>query len=348
MNLLPFEILALDLHNTLYDEVMEYGLALEAGVKIWQKALLEKHIICDAETLYEELAVAHAFLKNDWDDRVWQHLPSLQQAEFSPDEFAIIEQESIAARSHASYRLTTDTVYDEVVETLQHFHTKGVRIYIVTEAVANIAVQAVKWLGLTGIITGIYTYPSHIKPEISAAMYQKNFPLDAEGNHLKKPNAKLLAQIVLDDAIKQHLIPEKVAFDEVFEVAKDDSMSLDEFPASHPIQQDVTQQIMLKDSPYQQVLNHAISTMLYVGDSKFKDGVMARNIGVKFAHAEYGKTVKAGEEALFAKSRAILYQATGWDKSTLQLTQEAGKAAKIQALQPNMLLKNSLGVLKYC
>ena len=81
--------------------------------------------------------------------------------------------------------------------------------------------------------------------------------------------------------------------------------------------------------------------MLFVGDSKFKDGTMAKAAGVKFAWAAYGKKIPAGQEANFERSKEILYAVTGWDKEVLKLTQEASRSKEIDELQPDYILENN-------
>src|SRR5262249_5953833 len=145
----------------------------------------------------------------------------------------------------------------------------------------------------------------------------------------------LLAAVVLDDARRSGKIPQGVAFEDLFETPGDQSLALPEFPPVAAIQKDIMTRIILKPGPYRTVLQETLDAMLYVGDSKFKDGFLARNAGVKFGFAAYGKKIKSGNEALFKKSQEILYAVTGWDKETLRLTQEAGKSATVNALQPD-------------
>ncbi|MEI7669261.1 MAG: HAD family hydrolase [Pseudomonadota bacterium] len=337
-----FEILILDLHNTIYDEVMEYGLALEAAVDVWINALKAKNIIVSHDEIYAELATAHRLIGSDWDNEVWRYLPILKNAGFLQEEFEQNLIKAIDARLKTSHKLTLQGVYDNVVDSLKKFKNAGKRIYIVTEAVSDIAMQALKWLDLTDVVSGVYTYPSKNPPQELANIYQKTFPLGNDGKHLKKPSPILLAQVIIDYAKNQQKIPHNIELEEIFDFVKDESLALSEFDKSSPIQEEITQKLLLKNSEYKQEIQNIMDNIIYVGDSKFKDGIMSRNAGVKFAFAAYGKKITKGSEAEFARSKDILYKATGWDKEIMRLTQEASGAKAINNLIPDFYLENGL------
>lgn len=305
-----FSILALDFHNTIYDEVMEYGLAIDAAISVLERVGKFKR-----ETLYQELSEAHRRLGSDWDENVWQQLPSLRDI---PQEKI---GEAIRVRQKKSRKLTLRGVYDGAIATLQHLKQNGVRLYIITEAAADAGMRGLSWLGLGGIIDGVYSYPSREPPLAVSGTYHRVFPAGAHG-HLQKPDPLLLAAVVLDHAKEMKHVPASVALGDVF--AQDET------------------RLVLKESPHKNVLQQTLDEMLFVGDSKFKDGFLARNAGVKFGLAAYGKRVRAGEEENFKKSRDILYAVTGWDKETLRLTQEASRSEAVQALQPDFIFEESL------
>jgi phosphoglycolate phosphatase-like HAD superfamily hydrolase len=307
-----FSILAFDLHNTIYDEVMEYGLAIDEAIEICCKAAR-----VDRETLYRELSAAHRKLGSDWDESVWQQLPCLKN--ISPEVIA----KAIKARQEKSRQLTVDSVYAGVIETLKRLKQDGVRLYMVTEAAADAAMRAVSWLGLDGVIDGVYSYPSREPPLALPGTYHRIFPDGPDKSHLKKPNPLLLAAVALDDAKKTKNIPQPVELQDVFGLTRDEKL-------------------LLKEGPYKDTLQKTLDSMLFVGDSKFRDGFLARNAGVKFAFAAYGKKIKPGEEETFKKSRDILYAVTGWDKETLRLTQEAERSQAVLTLQPDFIFEESL------
>ncbi len=275
------KIIVLDLHNTIYDEVMEYGLAIDEAIKC---------LPATREVIYDELSKGHAQLGSDWDDDVWHSLPSLK------DVAKEVIEKAIKLRRAKSRELTR--AYDDAVETLVELKKLGARIYIVTEAAADVGMQAIEWLGLAGVVNGVYTYPSRKAPPQLADTYHKPFPKKGD-SHYKKPDAELIFQVAKDDAAANNI-------------------------------------------SYEQ----AMSELLFVGDSKYKDGMMAKAAGVKFAWAAYGKKIKAGSGADFERSKEILYAVTGWDKETLKLTQEASRSKEVDALQPDYILHESLKEIK--
>jgi len=340
---IKFSILALDFHNTVYDEVMEYGLAIDEAIVIWLEAAQEKGKPLDREVLYRELSVAHRELGSDWDEEVWQQLPSLKSAGFSNDEFKAILNQAITARHTKSRELTLSGVYKDAIETLKQLKKIGVRLYMVTEAAADAGMRGLSWLGLNGVIDGIYTYPSRQSRLACAGTCSRVFPENADNTGcIKKPHPLLLAAVALDDAKKTKNIPTAFELKDVFDLIYDQNNALPEFPLSSSLQKDITARLVVKNSPYKETLQQTLDSMLYIGDSKFKDGFLARNAGVTFGFAAYGKKIKAGEEQHFKKSEEIMYAVTGWDKDALKLTQEASRAQAVQALQPDYTFEESL------
>jgi phosphoglycolate phosphatase-like HAD superfamily hydrolase len=338
-----FSILALDFHNTVYDEVMEYGLAIDEAIAVWLEAVQKKGQPLDREVLYQELSSAHRDLGSDWDEDVWRQLPSLKGVDFSDDEFKTILDRAVTARHTKSRELTLNGVYNDAVETLAHLKKSGVRIYMVTEAAADAGMRGLSWLGLAGVIDGVYTYPSRQPPLTCAGTYSRVFPENPDNTGcIKKPHPLLLAAVALDDAKKTKNIPQTVELNDVFDLTYDQNRVLPEFPLSSPLQKDITARLDVKNSPYKETLQQMLGSLLYVGDSKFKDGFLARNAGVTFGFAAYGKKIKAGGEKDFKRSEEILYAVTGWDKDALKLTQEASRSPVVQALQPDFTFENSL------
>lgn len=321
-----FKILALDLHNTIYDEVLEFGLAIDAAISA---------LPADRNKLYAELSAAHAEAGSDWDEDIWLSLPSLKSLDKK-----IIES-ALEKRRRKSEELTKSGVYEDAVEALKQVKAKGVRIYLITEAAADAGMQAINWLGLGGVVDGVYTFPSRKPAMHIPSTYHKPFAQVGAG-HLKKPNPLLLAQLVLDHAKIAGNIVDEVKLNDVFETQKVSEFALPEYSPLLPMQEDIMAKLLVKDGKYKDVLQGYLNEMIFVGDSKFKDGIMARNAGVKFAYAAYGKKIKPGQEADFERSKEILYAVTGWDKETLKLTQEAGKSSAINSLEPDFALEKSL------
>jgi phosphoglycolate phosphatase-like HAD superfamily hydrolase len=262
---MKFNALILDLHNTIYDEVMEYGLAIDAAIS---------ELPAPREVLYKELTEAHAKLGSDWDDDAWGMCPSL--ASVSKD----VINTAIAKRIAKSKELVIGGAFDGAVDALKTLAARGIKIFVLSEAAADVGMNAIDWLGLAGVVQGVYTYPSRHSVPVLAGTFNKPFAG-------KKPDAALLKMVIADNGL---------------DAAK----------------------------------------TLYVGDSKFKDGLMAQNAGIKFGWAAYGKKVKPEALTDFERSKQIMYAVTGWDKDTLKLTQEAALDPKINALKPDYVFENSL------
>lgn len=338
-----FSILVFDFHNTIYDEVMEYGLAIDEAIAVWEKAASSSGKPLDRGVLYQELSFVHKELGSDWDEDVWRQLPSLKNLGLGSAGFNEILVQAVTARQNKSKQLTLAGAYSNAVETLRGLKKNGVRLYMITEAAADAGMRGVSWLELDGIIDGVYTYPSRLPPLNFPGTRHGIFPESADNTgHLKKPNPLLLATVVLDDAKKAGSVPQSVDLKDVFDLMHDPSLALVDFPLSSPIQKDITATLILKNGAYKRALQQTLDAMLYVGDSKFKDGFLARNAGVKFGLAAYGKHIKPGEEGNFKKSLDMLYAVTGWDKDTLKLTHEADQSKAVQALQPDFIFENSL------
>ncbi len=338
----PFSTLVLDLHNTLYDEALEYGLSLDEAVTAWREIAKAHGHAVEAEVLYGELSAAHRKLGSDWDTDAWRMLPSLAKLNLPEDEFDNALRKGEALRKRKSRELVESNGYEGMRETLAALKAQGVPVYVVTEAAADAGMEILSWLKLGGIVDGFYSWPSRVPPQVIEGTYHKPFPAKTSGGHLKKPHPLVLAAVVLDEAVRRKLISPEIQIKDVFEIAYEKGLSLAELPADAPAQQDIGTQLIIQPTPYATALKQIMDGMLYVGDSKFKDGLLARNAGVAFGWAAYGKKIKPGNEDLHRKSIAIMYAVTGWEPEELKLTQEAGKSATVAALQPHHVFAHTL------
>jgi phosphoglycolate phosphatase-like HAD superfamily hydrolase len=338
-----FSILVLDFHNTIYDEVMEYGLAIDAAISVWTETAAARGRKLDRTQLSAELSEAHQELGSDWDEDVWQKLPSLKALNLDAAAFSQARNEAVAARAEKSRHLTTTGVYSGTIGTLKTLKKKGVSLYVVTEAAADAGMQALRWLSLGGVIDGFYSYPSRTPPPAVKNTFHKPFPPRQGGaGHIQKPNPALLAAVALDEAKRAGRIPRNLHAEEIFEVRRDDGLALQEFPSGSSVQQDTAARLVVKPGRHAAALQETLDAMLYVGDSKFKDGLMARNAGVKFGFAAYGKKIRPGTEQDHARSKQILYDVTGWDKEALKLTQEAGRSKAVSNFAPDYTFEDTL------
>jgi phosphoglycolate phosphatase-like HAD superfamily hydrolase len=338
----PYSVLALDLHNTIYDETMEYGPSIEEAVTAWIEVARERGVTLTETTLYEELAAGHRKLASDWDGEVWRFLPSLTRMGLHEAEFNKVMAKAQERRLTVSAKLTLSGLYPGAYETLSALKARGVHIYVVTEAAADTGMKAIEWLKLVGIVDGIYSYPARNMQPPPAGTYHKPFPNRASGEFLRKPHSFLLGAVTLDETIRRGDIPASMELDDVFSVEHDRALYLPELPDNTPVQQDISAKLVLKKTQYAEALKHTLDGMLYVGDSKFKDGLLARNAGVAFGYAAYGKKIKDGEADKLKKNLDIMYATTGWDKEVMKLTQEAGKSAAVAQLKPDYTFENSL------
>jgi phosphoglycolate phosphatase-like HAD superfamily hydrolase len=338
----PYSILTLDLHNTIYDETMEYGPAIEAAIAVWTEAAEKHGTKLTQKVLFDELAAGHRKLASDWDGEVWRFLPSLARLGLEEAEFQAIMAEAENRRNEASRQLTLKGYYAGAHETLSALKARGVRIYVVTEAAADAGMKAIAWLKLGGVVDGIYSYPSRSMPTSSAVTRHKPFPDAASGGFLRKPHPFILASVVLDESIRRGEIPPGVQLGDVFAVSQDASLRLRELPDDAPVQQDVCARLALKPTPHAAALRRMMDKMLYIGDSKFKDGLLARNAGVAFGYAAYGKKIKPEDAAKHPHNLEVMYATTGWDRQVMKLTQEAGKSSSVASLRPEFTFEDSL------
>lgn len=336
---MPYSILTIDLHNTIYDEALEYGVAMNDAITTYIAVAKDQGYELKPETVYRELSIAHRQVGSDWDPGIWEYLPSFLEMNLGKTEYTKAISKITHSRTEKSRQLTLSTAYSGVRETIIKLKTRGVRIYIVTEAAADAAAQSIAWLKLEGKVDGIYAAPSRLAPAPLVGTFVKSVPA-AERGGLQKPHPLLLGTVAFEDAVRKGQIPSHVKTTDVFDIVQDEALLIPELPATSPVQKDVTSRLAIKDTVYAQILTESLKSMLYVGDSKYRDGLLARNAGIAFAYAAYGK--KGQESEATRKSLKTMYAITGWNKEVLQLTQEAGRAESVNRLQPDFTFETSL------
>src|SRR5262249_4563541 len=147
------------------------------------------------------------------------------------------------------------------------------------------------------------------------------------------------ASVALDDAIRLRTVPPETAMSDVFEIRDDPPRGIKELPEGSVTRQNVCAQLGLKSTAHRRELAKTLTSMHYVGHTKFNDGFVAHNANVAFGYAAYGK--KTADEARLRHSLEIMYAVTGWEKSVLQLTQEAGKSDTVARLIPDFTFAQS-------
>jgi phosphoglycolate phosphatase-like HAD superfamily hydrolase len=330
-------IYVFDLHNTLYDEVVEFGSSIAVALAVVLDAAKAQGVDCDLASLSAELATAHAAVGSDWDPDVWETLPTVRKLS---DPKAVAEA-AIEARQSKSELQTRLTAYGSTIEAIKMLRAQGVSLYLATEATANAAADAVRWLSLDGLFEAVYSWPYN-KPftELEQSQ-QRDFPENEEDAATQKPHAFILAQIVLDHAKQIGKIGRDTALEDVFATETDETIDVSVLDQDLPEGTDaavfaqaisaIKSRLVVLDGPHSGVLKQLLGSLVYVGDSFFKDGILAYNAGVSFVHAAYGKVV-AEEDAQFVEEcKETLYSVTGWEPLLLQCTHEASKVPELSA-----------------
>ncbi len=322
------DIYIFDLHNTLYDEVIEFGSAMAETLDY----LFSETGALDKDLFFDQLSKAHARLGSDWDNDVWHEIPALQRL---PNLTTIIDR-VVAIRNAASERLTKSYAYIDTIQTIRELKQAGNTIYIATEATQNAASDAVFWLELDDVVDAVYTWP-FAKPYINKCNRTcfETFPAD-----LQKPHPRILGAILLDHAKRSNLVPQNVTVDDVFEFSLDETLDIGLLgqEALRAIRTVMT----VKDGPYAEIMNAIKSRCFYVGDSFFRDGFLARNAEIPFIHAAYGKKIAPADIELEKKAKETLFRVTGWDKFVIKLTQEAGALPELtDRIKPHYVCADS-------
>lgn len=315
-----FNTLILDFQNTLYDEILEYGPAFEAALSVWPDQ--------NRDVLYAEMSAAFAMLDSDWDMRVWDHCASLKKL----DNFEALKEKAILAYKQTAQEKTAAYLYDGVIETLGDLKARGKRIIMVTESTAHAAAERLFWTGLDKFIDIVYAWPGGDQKILPLDCELQFFPSHAVYKHYKKPHARILAQVIAD-----HL---NETVDALFRFEKNKDWVIEEIPVKHPMQDALCTRLTVKEGRFKAATENFIDGCLYVGDSLFKDMLMARNSGINFAHAAYGKTIPSGLEKTYQNSKDLLYKISGWDKDIIKLTHDAQNSPAIAKQKPQLVLNS--------
>jgi phosphoglycolate phosphatase-like HAD superfamily hydrolase len=342
-------ILIFDLHNTLYDEVLEYGQSMAAMLQYFFSAASEQGVALDEDVFFAQLREAHARAGSDWDDDVWRDLDALKKL----SNLDAIIGEAVSLRREKSKKFTKDLAYVETLDCLRELDEAGATLVLATEATANAAADAVQWLGLDGVIDAVYSWP-YAKPYTKLERTKQCFTPAYERHsdlYLQKPHALILGMIVLDVAKERGDVPVSVSTSDVYDLVIDESIDISQLmaqikePEQNPLivetVKSLRKNLEIKDGPYKRILEELWSRTFFVGDSFFKDGFLARNAGLPFIYAKYGK--KVDDQEWFDVVRDVLYRVTGWDPFLLQLTHEASKLPALTAqIKPYFTCEDSL------
>lgn len=337
-------IFILDLHNTLYDEVTEYGGAMQAAIDYLLPVLAAHNPSVTKEILCAEIAQAHARLGSDWDEALWENVACLRAL---PD-YKSHCRRAAELRREASRELTQKGAYTDTIDVLRAWQQQGVRLVLATEATENAAADALRWLALDGVIEAVYTWPYEKPYEALAQTKAKLFPA-VDGVYLQKPHPYILMEIIKDMAVADGMLPVSITLDELIETQIDEELDLSHLEALLPEGSAQGQaalaalrmRVALKDGAYKDMMADYISRCVYIGDSFFKDGFLAQNSGLPFIHAAYGHVPLCSE--LYEQAKQLMYDVTGWERELLEFTQEAAKHPALSAMiKPDFICKKSL------
>jgi phosphoglycolate phosphatase-like HAD superfamily hydrolase len=345
-----------DLHNTIYDEVMEYGGAMDAAISVFLKAAKENKQELSPADLYAEITASHRMLGSDWDDDVFAQLPSLRQL---PNTQAVLEQAN-KVRAETSATLTKRYAYTSTITALRQLASKGAAIYLATEATANAAADALRSLALDdGTIRAIYCWP-YTKPYKKLAHTAvHDFPANPHepSRSLEKPHPLIIAVVMLAEAKRRQLIASDIRLEDVYSFSIDDSIDVAQLAelaanvggARKSQVDDALQAIrthLAFRGNYKSIFDPLWKNAFYVGDSFFKDGFLARNAGLPFVFAKYGKYVRDDLRETHERAKHVLYAVTGWDKTLLKLTQEVERIPElVAAIKPFFECQESIDEL---
>jgi phosphoglycolate phosphatase-like HAD superfamily hydrolase len=346
-------ILILDLHNTLYDEVMEYGGAMNAAIEHFLGAAKRQGVAIDQPLMCRQLSEAHAHARSDWDDDVWSAIAELRKLSGLRD---IIDQ-AVALRRKASEKLTGERAYRSTIEAVIGLKNSGAAVYVATEATENAAADAIAWLGLDGILDGVYAWPFRNRHETAGKTPIRRFPPDPRrpGSFVQKPHPLILGSIMLDAAKAERLVPRNVTLEEVYELTCEDGIrELENAMAvnaqtggpgiqARDVMQAVHTKLAVRNGPYATTLEGLRQRCVYMGDSYFKDGLLAGNAGIPFVFARYGTVICDADRKLHDECRNRLFGVTGWNEHVIRLTHGDEKLLELtDKITPYFVCQESL------
>ncbi len=339
-----------DLHNTLYDEVMEYGLAMRDAMDFILETAQKQGTNLSHETLAKDIENAHRASMSDWDNRIWASLPCLQDIKAASGDIDDFTNAIITRRKKRSKDETRKTQYKQTIAAIRTLKDDGHSVYLATEGTENAVSEALIWLDIDALFDGIYCRPfEHDRAAIKTRAFYPDPVLPDIA--LEKPNALIIGQIILDHAKQHHAIAPHTTWQDVFSLQQNNAT--DDLAITIPdaqsqahlasMQRAITSHLTLNKSDAAPILKTLLSKSWFIGDSFFKDGLMAANANVNFIHAAYGKKCQSDREGDFKVAKKTLMDVTGWDKSVMQMTQEAEKIPALESrINTAYVCENSL------
>ena len=284
-------IVLLDLHNTLYNEILEFGSSLGAGMEAFLQAAGKNPDPAgsDYQELLAKLPAAHKVYNDDWDNQIWSDLAKSDYG-FNEQQAQVIR--AIATQGRAEKSQQMSIAYDGVKETLAYLEARGARIIVVTDGTAKDAVEKLNWLGVKDFVEAAYSWPSREKPDYAAPLSLPT-PCDPwnPGVALQKPHPWFIGQPIFDlikDWLPKDARDPRLYFK--FEIHEEDAI-LEIADQNSAVAIAAKTRLVIKDGPYQALIQQAFDNTVMVGDSLFKDIWMAKQAGVQPVFAAYGKVI---------------------------------------------------------
>ncbi len=343
------KVLIADFHDVFYDERFEYGCAIQAAINVWAQALEKSGATVPLEEFYRELTIAHRQVgppPDDWSAQVWDLLPALAPLRKDADSFQRIKTQALQARDEESRRLTLQHAFPGVAEAFRRMKAVGYSLYFTSDGVVPDAAKKTAWLGLDGVVDGIYAWPSAdpTPAGLLTSTFVQSYPQDPEHPEeiVRKPHPIILGQILFDHVKRHGGVPQETSISEVFLSENDPEAAIPELAAVQPEGRYARTRMTLKeDAPSHGLFTRLLAETIYLGNSKLKDGWMARLAGLSYAHAEFGKEIPEALRPQMELSESILLKVTGWAKTVLSLAQAASESSVVQALTPDILCQSS-------
>jgi len=315
--------------------VVEYGTAISVAIGHFLAGAQNENVALDQASICQRLAQAHAQLGSDWDDDVWDLVPELTGLKH----FSSLKTRANTMRRECSRVLTQTGMYANVLAVLTSLKSESARLYLATEATESAAANAITWLGLEDMLDGVYAWPSTKPHARSRHAHIFPFPPDPAfpAQFVQKPHPLVLGTILLDEAKRRGSVPSHVTTGEVFAFLTDDQLDLRSLErrlaqstasSAHKLQaraalRAMRTRLQVKNSAYAAAIHEIKRDCFYVGDSLFKDGLLAKNADIPFVHAQYGSRITDDAKATYGKAKDLLLHVTGWNGTIMELTQES-------------------------
>ena len=294
--------------------------------------------------------MANSASRTHWENRIGVSLPSLQDIKPASGDIDDFPNAIITRRKKRSKDETRKTQYKQTIAAIRTLKDDGHSVYLATEGTKNAVSEALIWLGIDTLFDGTYCRP--FEHDCAAIQTRAFYPDPVLPDiALEKPNALIIGQIILDHAKQHHAIAPHTTWQDVFSLQPNNAT--DDLAITIPdaqsqahlasMQRAITSHLTLNKSDAAPILKTLLSKSWFIGDSFFKDGLMAANANVNFIHAAYGKKCQSGREGDFKVAKQTLMDVTGWDKSVMQMTQEAEKIPALESrINTAYVCENSL------